>query len=120
MFLRELEEGNLERATIMDRVASRALQVGAWACSEGGADAQGSTWQWDQAGWYPRELIPFASYPYSKPGQTQVKSLSQSVLLWHFSGTQGLRVRAGYPGQHRWPQIPSQETRVSGGATRGA
>lgn len=31
MYLRELEEGSLERATIMDRVASRALQVGAWA-----------------------------------------------------------------------------------------
>lgn len=29
MYLRELEEGSLERATIMDRVASRALQVGA-------------------------------------------------------------------------------------------
>lgn len=28
MYLRELEEGSLERATIMDRVASRALQVG--------------------------------------------------------------------------------------------
>lgn len=31
VYLRELEEGSLERATIMDRVASRALQVGAWA-----------------------------------------------------------------------------------------
>lgn len=30
VYLRELEEGSLERATIMDRVASRALQVGAW------------------------------------------------------------------------------------------
>lgn len=30
MYLRELEEGSLERAAIMDRVASRALQVGAW------------------------------------------------------------------------------------------
>lgn len=29
VYLRELEEGSLERATIMDRVASRALQVGA-------------------------------------------------------------------------------------------
>lgn len=28
VYLRELEEGSLERATIMDRVASRALQVG--------------------------------------------------------------------------------------------
>lgn len=27
MYLRELEEGSLERATILDRVASRALQV---------------------------------------------------------------------------------------------
>lgn len=31
MYLREQEEGNLERATMMDRLASRALQVGAWA-----------------------------------------------------------------------------------------
>lgn len=30
VYLRELEEGSLERATIMDRVASRALQVGSW------------------------------------------------------------------------------------------
>ena len=29
MYLREHEEGNLERATMMDRLASRALQVGA-------------------------------------------------------------------------------------------
>lgn len=29
MYLREQEEGNLERATMMDRLASRALQVGA-------------------------------------------------------------------------------------------
>lgn len=50
MYLRELEEGSLERATIMDRVASRALQVGAWAGlrmrastgAGGGARAQGS------------------------------------------------------------------------------
>lgn len=70
MFLRELEEGSLERATIMDRVASRALQVGAWACSEGGADARSSAWQSDQAGCHPRELTPFASYPHPEPGQT--------------------------------------------------
>lgn len=64
MYLRELEEGSLERATIMDRVASRALQVGAWAC----ADAHGNACRelgcpWDQASWYPRELTPFPSYP---------------------------------------------------------
>lgn len=29
MYLREQKEGNLERATMMDRLASRALQVGA-------------------------------------------------------------------------------------------
>lgn len=29
VYLREHEEGNLERATMMDRLASRALQVGA-------------------------------------------------------------------------------------------
>ena len=29
VYLREQEEGNLERATMMDRLASRALQVGA-------------------------------------------------------------------------------------------
>ena len=29
MYLREQEEGNLERATMMDRLASRALRVGA-------------------------------------------------------------------------------------------
>ena len=29
MYLREQEEGNLERATMMDRLASLALQVGA-------------------------------------------------------------------------------------------
>lgn len=64
MYLRELEEGSLERATVMDRVASRALQVGAWAC----ADAHGNACRelgcpWDQASWYPRELTPFPSYP---------------------------------------------------------
>lgn len=39
MYLRELEEGSLERATIMDRVASRALQVGAWACADAHSNA---------------------------------------------------------------------------------
>jgi hypothetical protein len=34
VYLRELEEGSLERAAIMDRVASRALQVGVCACAE--------------------------------------------------------------------------------------
>lgn len=76
MYLRELEEGSLERATIMDRVASRALQVGAWAslrmrtstCTGGGAHAQGNACRqpgcgWDQTGWHPRELTPFPSYP---------------------------------------------------------
>lgn len=51
MYLRELEEGSLERATIMDRVASRALQVGVRAslglgrstCTDGGMDAPGKT-----------------------------------------------------------------------------
>lgn len=62
MYLRELEEGGLERATIMDRVASRALQVGACACSGGGANAQGKA---GGPGWLtPREAgSPFLLIP---------------------------------------------------------
>lgn len=49
MYLRELEEGSLERATILDRVASRALQVGARPRGKGGANAPGNACR--ELGW---------------------------------------------------------------------
>lgn len=96
MYLRELEEGSLERATIMDRVASRALQVGAWAGlglgistgRDGGGDAPGSACRslgcrWDQAGWHPRDLALLPSHP--AQSLDPVRCLSQGILLWHLS-----------------------------------
>lgn len=66
VYLRELEEGSLERATIMDRVASRALQVGAWACADVHANAS------REMG--PGRLVPQGAHslsflPHPKPGQ---------------------------------------------------
>lgn len=75
MYLRELEEGSLERATIMDRVASRALQVGAWACGKGGQRAMPQatrTGSWGGQGSRladtpPQAANPLSLLPHPKP-----------------------------------------------------
>lgn len=59
VYLRELEEGSLERATIMDRVASRALQVGAW------TSLNLLTWESHEASQVPR--VGFSLDPPSPP-----------------------------------------------------
>lgn len=78
VYLRELEEGSLERATIMDQVASRALQVGGrlgglnmGTCAQGGADDQGNACRQLEGtgpGWLAPQGVDSLSFlPHPKP-----------------------------------------------------
>lgn len=92
-YLRELEEGGLERATIMDRVASRALQVGAGHVL--GEGPMPKALPWDQAGLHPRKLPPFLltppkALPLGMPNSHILPPLGPRTLLW---GRGGLPVR---------------------------
>lgn len=126
MYVRAQDEGSLERAAIMDRVASGALQVGASGLStrtraKGGADGQGSacrslayvggTRLAGPQGADSFLLIP----PKGSPSLSKLPFSAYSSLA--LVPTQGLKVRFGYLRYDKWPQTPSQETRPPGSAT---
>lgn len=77
VYLRELEEGSLERATIMDRVASRALQVGAW------TSLNSLTWGSHEASQVPRVgffLHHLSLSPFLPP--SALPSLDEGLHPW--------------------------------------